>query len=226
MIPNSLGRLQEAGQYRRPGEYAGWLGKTHNPVTTIVDKKDVKDNPYWRNCVDSELTFQLDGMASPEGLAGDRLSGRVSVLEKIDAARKKFKDLKTHCCVLVLYNVDKPLVGLDWEHVYGAMLGNRQVGSFGRIACWSLYPTKNLGAFGDGGAAFWPLLTPILRTREYLYLGKRIPAPVAVGAKLWNGIPKLFMLVDAWQSPERPKPLTPSAVWYVSCLPGHWKSAF
>ena len=92
VIPNSLGRLQEAGQYRRPGEYAGWLGKTHNPVTTIVDKKDVKDNPYWRNCVDSELTFQLDGMASPDGLAGDRLSGRVSVLEKIDAARKSFDE--------------------------------------------------------------------------------------------------------------------------------------
>jgi enoyl-CoA hydratase len=33
---------------------------------------------------------------------------------------------------------------------------------------------------GDGGAAFWPLLTPILRSREYLYTGDRIPAPVAV----------------------------------------------
>jgi enoyl-CoA hydratase len=33
---------------------------------------------------------------------------------------------------------------------------------------------------GDGGAAFWPLLTPILRSREYLYTGDRIPAAVAV----------------------------------------------
>lgn len=33
---------------------------------------------------------------------------------------------------------------------------------------------------GDGGAAFWPLLTPILRTREYLYTGDRIPAATAV----------------------------------------------
>ncbi|MFB4295114.1 enoyl-CoA hydratase/isomerase family protein [Actinomadura sp. NTSP31] len=33
---------------------------------------------------------------------------------------------------------------------------------------------------GDGGAAFWPLLTPILRSREYLYTGDRIPARVAV----------------------------------------------
>ncbi len=33
---------------------------------------------------------------------------------------------------------------------------------------------------GDGGAAFWPLLTPILRSREYLFTGDRIPAPTAV----------------------------------------------
>ncbi|RDI56094.1 enoyl-CoA hydratase/isomerase family protein [Nocardia mexicana] len=33
---------------------------------------------------------------------------------------------------------------------------------------------------GDGGAAFWPLLTPILRTREYLYTGDRIDATTAV----------------------------------------------
>jgi enoyl-CoA hydratase len=33
---------------------------------------------------------------------------------------------------------------------------------------------------GDGGAAFWPLLAPLLRTREYLYTGDRIPAAKAV----------------------------------------------
>jgi enoyl-CoA hydratase len=33
---------------------------------------------------------------------------------------------------------------------------------------------------GDGGAAFWPLLTPILRSREYLFTGDRIPAETAV----------------------------------------------
>jgi enoyl-CoA hydratase len=33
---------------------------------------------------------------------------------------------------------------------------------------------------GDGGAAFWPLLTPMLRSREYLYTGDRIPAATAV----------------------------------------------
>jgi enoyl-CoA hydratase len=33
---------------------------------------------------------------------------------------------------------------------------------------------------GDGGAAFWPLLSSLLRTREYLFTGDRIPASRAV----------------------------------------------
>jgi enoyl-CoA hydratase len=33
---------------------------------------------------------------------------------------------------------------------------------------------------GDGGAALWPLLTAIMRSREYLYTGDRIPAETAV----------------------------------------------
>jgi enoyl-CoA hydratase len=33
---------------------------------------------------------------------------------------------------------------------------------------------------GDGGAALWPLLSPIMRSREYLYTGDRIPANKAV----------------------------------------------
>ena len=44
--------------------------------------------------------------------------------EKINAASKKFRDLDTHCCSLVLYNVDKPLIHLEWRFIYAAMLGN------------------------------------------------------------------------------------------------------
>jgi hypothetical protein len=44
--------------------------------------------------------------------------------EKIDTARDKFSKLKQYCCCLVLYNVDKPLILLDRQHIYGAMLGN------------------------------------------------------------------------------------------------------
>ena len=39
----------------------------------------------------------------------------------------------------------------DCAQAHGALYKNRRVGSFGDAACFSFYPTKNLGAFGDGG---------------------------------------------------------------------------
>ena len=89
VVPNSLGRLQEAGQYPRPGEHAGWLGQRYNPATTQIDKKSLTDNPYWRNCSDEELTFQIAGLTSGEGMTLDRLHARRSLLEQFDVERRQ-----------------------------------------------------------------------------------------------------------------------------------------
>ena len=40
----------------------------------------------------------------------------------------------------------------DCAQAHGAVLAGETVGSSGRLTCYSFYPGKNLGAYGDGGA--------------------------------------------------------------------------
>ena len=49
----------------------------------------------------------------------------------------------------------------DCAQAHGATWNHQKAGNFGIISCFSFYPTKNLGAFGDGGA--------ILTNESHLY---------------------------------------------------------
>lgn len=89
VVPNSLGRLQEDGQYPRPGEHAGWLGNRYNPLTTRIDKKSKEDNPYWRACSDDELSFRVSGLDAREGLVLDRMQSRQSLLSQLNRSLKE-----------------------------------------------------------------------------------------------------------------------------------------
>jgi hypothetical protein len=85
VTPNFLGRLQEYSiQLRRPGEYAGWLGGGCNPLTTSIDKRDAKDNPYFRNCTDEELNYQIQGLALPADLTLERLTRRQTLRGQLE----------------------------------------------------------------------------------------------------------------------------------------------
>ncbi len=58
----------------------------------------------------------------------------------------------------------------DCAQAHGAHYKGRPVGSFGDLACYSFYPTKNLGALGDGGAVTGndlELLEKVRLLREY-----------------------------------------------------------
>jgi hypothetical protein len=90
VLPNRLGRLEAAGQYVRPGEYAGWLGQSYNPLTTAIGKRDDRDNPYWRDCTDDEVDFRIQGMADAHVLTLDRIERRLSLLDQLDASRRAF----------------------------------------------------------------------------------------------------------------------------------------
>ncbi|MDX1944867.1 MAG: DUF1501 domain-containing protein [Pirellulaceae bacterium] len=85
VTPNFLGRLQEYSiQLRRPGEYAGWLGRGYEPLTTSIDKRDKKDNPYFRPCTDAELNYQIQGLSLPAELSLDRVAQRQTLAQQLD----------------------------------------------------------------------------------------------------------------------------------------------
>ena len=58
----------------------------------------------------------------------------------------------------------------DCAQSHGAVLKNRKAGSWGDVGSFSFYPTKNLGALGDGGALTTnssKIYNSIYRLRQY-----------------------------------------------------------
>jgi enoyl-CoA hydratase len=66
---------------------------------------------------------------------------------------------------------------------------------------------------GDGSAVTWPFLTSMLRVKQYLLTGDRIPAQVAVDLGLANfAVPATSLLADATAFAQRLAALPPQAV--------------
>jgi dTDP-4-amino-4,6-dideoxygalactose transaminase len=75
----------------------------------------------------------------------------------------------------------------DCAQAHGARLNGRRVGTFGDAATFSFYPTKNLGALGDGGAVAVsdPLLAErIAALRQYGWHKHYISDEVGVNSRL------------------------------------------
>ena len=84
-LPKPLGHF--AG-YDINGQYAGWLGKAYNPMSTRIGKRSANDNPFFRDCTDDELDFRLSGLDPLPGVTLDRLNRRQSLLDQLDAGRR------------------------------------------------------------------------------------------------------------------------------------------
>ena len=76
----------------------------------------------------------------------------------------------------------------DCAQAHGAARGGRKAGAWGQLACFSFYPTKNLGALGDGGlvATSDPALAERVRAlRQYGWAGKyEVALPGGINSRL------------------------------------------
>jgi dTDP-3-amino-3,4,6-trideoxy-alpha-D-glucose transaminase len=95
----------------------------------------------------------------------------------------------------------------DAAQAHGASAGGRRAGSFGDLGCFSFYPTKNLGALGDGGAVITddPQLAERLRllrnygeTRKYEHatIGRNSRLDELQAAILAARLPRVHELND------------------------------
>ena len=75
----------------------------------------------------------------------------------------------------------------DCSQAHGASIEGRRVGTFSEASCFSLYPTKNLGALGDGGVLATndtKLAAEIAALRQYGWRTHYISDAVGVNSRL------------------------------------------
>ena len=105
-----------------------WIGAT--PVLVDIDP----------------ATFTLDPQKVEETIMG--LSGRVKAIVPVHLYGHP-ADMGT---IINLARQHGIMVLEDCAQAHGAKIGIQKVGTIGLCGSFSFYPTKNLGAFGDGGA--------------------------------------------------------------------------
>lgn len=75
----------------------------------------------------------------------------------------------------------------DCSQAHGAIYGGRKVGTIGRAAAFSCYPTKNLGAIGDAGivaSVEMPILDRVRLLRQYGWRDRYVSDEVGMNSRL------------------------------------------
>jgi dTDP-3-amino-3,4,6-trideoxy-alpha-D-glucose transaminase len=98
----------------------------------------------------------------------------------------------------------------DSAQAHGASINGRRAGSFGRAAAFSFYPSKNLGALGDGGAVCTNDETIAERARQLRNLGQRRKGEHVIAGvnERLDGLQAAFLRVklphlDGWNTSRR-----------------------
>lgn len=105
-----------------------------NPVFVEVDKRSF--------CMDAEAVERAI-TSKTKAIIPVHLYGQAVDMEKIMAIAARHN----------LYVIEDNAQGIGCDYIYGDGRVTK-TGSIGHIGCTSFYPSKNLGAYGDGGAIF------------------------------------------------------------------------
>jgi dTDP-4-amino-4,6-dideoxygalactose transaminase len=110
----------------------------------------------------------------------------------------------------------------DAAQAHGAEYEGKRVGSFGDLACFSFYPGKNLGAYGDGGAVVTnrnALAERIRRLRDHGRITKYEHAELGVNSRL-DALQAAVLQVKLRYLDEWNRKRERGASWYAAELAG------
>jgi dTDP-4-amino-4,6-dideoxygalactose transaminase len=113
----------------------------HTAVATVAAIELAGATPVFADIEPDYFTLdpaQVEKMVSPKtkAIIAVHIYGQPAALDELQAIAKR------HGLRLIE----------DCAQCHGARFAGKRLGSIGDIACFSSYPTKNLGALGDGGA--------------------------------------------------------------------------
>lgn len=124
----------------RPGDLVATVANTVTATVTAIAEIGAK--PRFVDIDPDTMTMNVPALE--QALARERIAAVVPVhLYGQPAAIGDIVDLARHHGAVVVE---------DCAQAHGARIGERRVGTWGAFAAFSFYPTKNLGALGDGGA--------------------------------------------------------------------------
>jgi len=117
---------------------------SHTAVATVAAVELVGATPV---LIDVDDAYGMDAAALEAVLANDPTGGRIKAVLPVHL----YGQPVNLDAVLDLAARHQLSVIEDCSQAHGATWHGRGVGNFGAVAAFSLYPTKNLGALGDGG---------------------------------------------------------------------------
>src|SRR5208337_3053818 len=107
-------------------EYLRSHGLTDVEVDPVIENSS--SQPDYRLRADGfEVLFDVEELSTKPAdgrTRGGAYNPYGPIREKINAARRKFKDMEGHCCCLILENQEKPRIGLNWQIIMAAMLSD------------------------------------------------------------------------------------------------------
>lgn len=161
-----------------PGDHV--LTVSHTAIATVSAIARIGAQPLF---VDIDPTTYVMAPASLQAALAATAGGKAKAIVVVHlygqpADMPALLDLANACGLPVIE---------DCAQAHGAMIAGRPVGTFGTLGCFSFYPTKNLGALGDGGAVVGNdpgLAEQVKLLRQYGWRKRYISASVGFNSRL------------------------------------------